>query len=208
MTGSSNLWVPDTLCDDYKTSPSCEIQNKYDNKTSSTFVAQCPLLRCELILPYGSGTVLGELSIDTVSVGGLALPNTTFGRVTVEPGPYEEWGAPVMDGILGLAFDIIAMPIFSFLPGPFDEMITRKELPANLFSVYLSSTFNDSSSFVDFGAIDATHYTGSLVTVPQDPLQPELGYWCTTVKSISIGGKVQPGELAICPFILDYWLCA
>ena len=78
-TGSSNLWVPDTLCSDYAVSPSCAVQRKYSNASSSSFVAKCLLSDCGLFLPYGSGTVLGELSLETVSVGGLALPNTTFG---------------------------------------------------------------------------------------------------------------------------------
>ena len=100
-TPRSNLWVPDSLCNDFTASPACQVQKRYNNASSSTFVPSCGLLRCELILPYGSGTVLGELSIETVTVGGLPLPSTKFGRVTLEPGPVSEWGAPTMDGILG-----------------------------------------------------------------------------------------------------------
>ena len=140
-----------------------------------------------------SGTVIGELSVDSVIVGALSLENTTFGRVIVEPGPLSEWGAPVMDGILGLAFPIIAMPLLSMLDGPFDEMMKRKLLPADIFSVYLSSVMNDSSSFVEFGAVDATYYTPPLITVPQDALQPVLGYWCTSVTGIKVGNTLQPG---------------
>ena len=91
-TGSSNLWVPDSTCS-AASSPSCGVQNLYQNLSSSTFVKSCPLLRCELVLPYGSGTVLGEISQEVVTVGGLPLPNTSFGRVTLEPGPLDEWGA-------------------------------------------------------------------------------------------------------------------
>ena len=113
--------------------------------------------------------------------------------MSVEPGPLDEWGAPYFQGILGLAYPIIAMPLFSFLDGPFDEMMKRKLIPSDIFSVYLSATYNDSTSFVDFGTIDPSHYTGTLVTVPQDPLQPELGYWCTSMTGIFINGKLQPG---------------
>jgi hypothetical protein len=196
-TGSSNLWVPDTLCDDYTVSPSCAVQHKYVNASSSTFNAKCSLtMRCELILPYGSGTVIGELSQDTVTVGGLALADIDFGRVVVEPGPLDEWGAPTFDGILGLAYPIIAMPLLSFLPGPFDVMESRKLLPQDLFSVYLSEKVNDTSSFVAFGEVDddaRAHFTPPLINVPQDPLQAELGYWCVAVNEIKVGGKSQPG---------------
>lgn len=198
-TGSSNLWVPDTLCNNYTISPSCELQRKYDNASSSTFEAKCPLVRCELILPYGSGTVIGELSLETVAVGGLSLPKTSFGRVTVEPGPLDEWGAPAFDGILGLAYPVIAMPIFSFLAGPFDEMMSRDLVPADIFSVYLSSTPGDNASFVAFGAIDSTpaptHYTPPLITAVQDALQSVLGYWCVSLTQITVGGVPQPGTV-------------
>ena len=198
-TGSSNLWVPDSLCSDFAVSPCCALQRRFVNASSSSFKAQCPLLRCELLLPYGSGTVVGELSEDTVALGGLALADAAFGRVTVEPGPLSEWGCPTFDGILGLAYPIIAMPLLSFLPGPFDYMMERKLLPANVFSVYLSSVANDSTSFVAFGAVDdgsaGGHFTPPLITVPQDALQPELGYWCASLTAIKVGGVGQPGTV-------------
>jgi hypothetical protein len=195
-TGSSNLWVPDSTCD-VALSPSCAVQRLYDNASSATFRRACPLLRCDLLLPYGSGTVVGELSEETVTVGGLALPNATFGRVTVEPGPLDEWGAPAFDGILGLAYPVIAMPLLSFLPGPMDLMMDRHLLPSDLFSVFLSSVVNDTSSFVAFGEVDdgsgTPHFTDPLVNVPQDPLQAALGYWCTSVLAIKVAGAAQPG---------------
>lgn len=192
-TGSSNLWVPDSTCTNYQQSPSCQVQHKYKNESSSTFVSQCDLSSCLLMLPYGSGTVYGTLSIDTVHVGGLPLPNTTFGRVFSEPGPLSEWGAPVFDGILGLAYPIIAMPMFSFLPGPFDEMMSRNLLPQPLFSVFLSSVENDTSSYVAFGDIPHENYVGDLIEVPQDLMQAELGYWCVAVNSINVAGVPQSG---------------
>ena len=196
-TGSSNLWVPDSTCSDYAVSPACEIQHRYRNTSSSTFYNGCPCSSCGLFIPYGSGTVLGTLSMDTVEVGGIVLPNTSFGRVYAEPGNISEWGAPTFDGILGLAYPIIAMPLLSMLPGPFDEMMTRNIVPQPLFSIYLSSKENDTSSYVAFGEIPTSNYEGSLITVPQDLLQPELGYWCVGVNAIKVGGKVQPGTSGI-----------
>jgi len=57
------------------------------------------------------------------------------------------------------------------------------------------------SSFVAFGEIDVgntpTHYTPPLLSAPQDALQPALGYWCTSVTGISVGGVAQPGTTGI-----------
>ena len=50
-------------------------------------------------------------------------------------------------------------------------LLQEKLLPADLFSVYLSSTFNDSTSAVIFGGIDSAYYTGPLHTIPFSPLQ-------------------------------------
>eukprot|EP00759_Apiculatamorpha_spiralis_P036630 PhF_6_TR3679/c0_g1_i2/m.5222 len=196
-TGSSNLWVPDSTCTDYTTSPSCKVQKKYYNKSSSTFQSSCGLLSCSLYLPYGSGTVMGTLSRDTVSVGGVSLPSTAFGRVYAEPGPLDQWGAPYFDGIMGLAYPIIAMPFLSFLPGPFDEMMTRKLIPNDLFAVYLSANENDTSSYVAYGSVPTGNYQGKLIEVPQNSMQPELGYWCVSVNAIKVGGTVQPSTSGI-----------
>ena len=196
-TGSSNLWVPDSTCTDYVHSPSCEVQKKFYNESSSTFENTCPVKECVLLLPYGSGTVLGAISTETVSVGGLTLPKTPFGRVFEEPGPLSEWGAPMFDGILGLAYPFLAMPLLSNLPSPFDEMMSRNLVPEPLFSVYLSSGENDTSSYVHFGEIPTSNYAGALLTVPQDPIQPLLGYWCVSVNAIKVDGHVQPSTSGI-----------
>ena len=87
-TGSSNLWVPSSECTNFKVSPACAVQNRFYANESSTYLP-CNMAKCELILPYGSGTVLGGLANDTVTVAGLKLPAnvTAFGHVTAEPGP-------------------------------------------------------------------------------------------------------------------------
>lgn len=70
-TGSSNLWVPSSECTNFKVSPACAVQNRFYANRSSTY-SKCNMARCELILPYGSGTVLGGLANDTV--GAIRLP--------------------------------------------------------------------------------------------------------------------------------------
>lgn len=81
------------------------------------------------------------------------------------------------------------MPLLSNLPGPFDILMQQGVLPANQFSVYLSSAPNDTTSALVLGGVDSRYYTGPLNTVPFNLLQPALGYWAITVTSIAVDGK-------------------
>ena len=64
--------------------------SQYDEARSSSY-QKCanpgawPEGGCALVLPYGSGTMLGDLCSDTVSMGGLPIKGQLFGEVTVEP---------------------------------------------------------------------------------------------------------------------------
>lgn len=169
-TGSSNLWVPSIECTDFKTSPACENHRRYNHSASSTYVPVGDLL----FLPYGSGTVLGFISNDTLqctgsspnrvprrprplfgsppqpdsiacvpfrAVGPYSIPSTGLGEITVEPGDdFTEGG---FDGLLGMAYPIIAMPLGSAPVAPFDRLMSMGVLPRNQFSFYLSSKDGD-----------------------------------------------------------------
>lgn len=202
-TGSSNLWVPSSQCTNYTESPACATQNKFDNTQSSTYL-QCgnPSYGCDLFLPYGSGTVFGFLGNDTVNVGGINLPAsvTPVGQVTVEPGADFDDG--YFDGIVGLAYPVIAMPLLSMLPGPIDIMMQMHLLQKNQFSVYLSSTPNDTSSALVLGGIDNQYVNGTWTTVPFNIMQPLLGYWAITVDTIKINGR-DTGACSSCIGVVD-----
>ena len=79
-TGSSNLWVPGAHC----ITKACKNHSKYDPASSSSG-KKCanpgtwPEGGCTLILPYGSGTVFGNIVEDTVTMGGIAISDQLLG---------------------------------------------------------------------------------------------------------------------------------
>jgi hypothetical protein len=80
----------------------------------------------------------GHLSEDTIHFGSYNITGGKFGEITIEPGAV--WVQSPFDGILGLAYPGIAMPVGADQPmPPFDDLMSLKVLPENVFSVYLST---------------------------------------------------------------------
>uniref|UniRef100_A0A8C3SZT9 pepsin A n=1 Tax=Chelydra serpentina TaxID=8475 RepID=A0A8C3SZT9_CHESE len=162
-TGSSNLWVPSVYC----SSEACTNHNKFNPSDSSTYEATSQ----SLSIQYGTGSMTGILAYDTVQVGGIVDTKQIFGLSETEPGSTFYY-AP-FDGILGLAFPSIAS---SGATPVFDNMMNEGLVSQDLFSVYLSSD-EQSGSFVMFGGIDSSYYSGSLNWIP---LSSET-YWEITM---------------------------
>uniref|UniRef100_A0A8C4W3A9 pepsin A n=1 Tax=Gopherus evgoodei TaxID=1825980 RepID=A0A8C4W3A9_9SAUR len=170
-TGSSNLWVPSVYC----SSAACTNHNRFNPSDSSTYEATSQ----SLSIQYGTGSMTGILGYDTVQVNHKKDTNQIFGLSETEPGTTFYY-AP-FDGILGLAFPSIsssgATPVF-------DNMMNEGLVSEDLFSVYLSSD-EQSGSFVMFGGIDSSYYSGSLNWIP---LSAET-YWEITMDSVTIDGE-------------------
>merc|ERR1712072_1416997 len=163
-TGSSNLWVPS------KTAfMPLNFHNKYDNTKSSTYVKNGP----SFAIQYGSGSLTGFVSQDTVTMGGVTIKNQLFAEATKEPGLAFKVGK--FDGILGMAFQSIAVD--GMEPAWYSAVGDQK-----LFGVYLGGTSGVGGEMT-LGGTDSAHYTGDLTYVPVS--RPK--YWQISVDSFSIG---------------------
>jgi len=155
-TGSSNLWVPSVNC--AVTDFACRTHNQYNSSQSSTYVANGQSFSIE----YGSGSLKGYLSQDTLGVGDFSIVNQVFAEATQEPGL--TFVAAKFDGILGLAFESISV---DHVTPVFYNMMSQELVAQDLFSVWLSQS--DTASVggeLLFGAIDPSRYTGSVSYVP------------------------------------------
>lgn len=167
-TGSSNLWVPSKACG----SIACYLHSKYDSSDSSTYKKN----DTKFEIHYGSGSVSGLISQDTVSIGDMTIKGQDFGEALEEPGLAFAFGR--FDGILGLGFDTIS--VNKIVP-PFYNMIEQDLVDEKVFAFYL--TDDKSQSEAIFGGIDESRYSGDLTYLPLR----RKAYWEVDFDAISFG---------------------
>ncbi|KAI5922925.1 Asp-domain-containing protein [Camillea tinctor] len=183
-TGSSNLWVPSQSCG----SIACYLHSKYDSSSSSTYKKN----GTEFEIRYGSGSLSGFVSQDTLTIGDMTVQNQDFAEATSEPGLAFAFGR--FDGILGLGFDRLS--VNGIVP-PFYQMVNQKLVDDAVFAFYLSGENGDDSSEVVFGGVDKDHYTGKITEIPLR----RKAYWEVDFDSISFGDET--AELENTGVILD-----
>lgn len=172
-TGSSNLWVPSSEC----SSIACFLHSKYDSSSSSTYQKN----GSEFSIKYGSGSLSGFVSRDTVSIGDLTIKNQDFAEATSEPGLAFAFGR--FDGILGLGYDTIS--VNKIVP-PFYNLLNQNLLDEPVFAFYLGDANKEGdNSEVTFGGVDESHYTGELVKIPLR----RKAYWEVDLDAITFGDQ-------------------
>lgn len=183
-TGSSNLWVPSRECG----SIACYLHSKYDSSESSTYKSN----GTKFAIQYGSGSLSGFVSQDTVSIGNLKIAKQDFAEATEEPGLAFAFGR--FDGILGLGYNTIS--VNKIVP-PFYSMIDQKLIDSGVFAFYLGYSEDGTDSEAVFGGVNKDHYTGKITTIPLR----RKAYWEVDLDSIALGEDV--AELENTGVILD-----
>ncbi|ROT35786.1 eukaryotic aspartyl protease [Sodiomyces alkalinus F11] len=184
-TGSSNLWVPSEKC----TSIACYLHSKYDSSSSSTYKANGSSFE----ITYGSGSLSGFVSQDTMTIGDVKIEKQEFAEATKEPGLTFAFGR--FDGILGLGYDTIS--VNKIVP-PFYNMIKQGAIDEPVFAFYLGDTnVEGDESEAAFGGVNKDHYEGDITYIPLR----RKAYWEVDIDSISLGD--QTAELENTGAILD-----
>ncbi|CAD7002399.1 lysosomal aspartic protease-like [Ceratitis capitata] len=179
-SGSSNLWVPSATCP--TSNEACQLHNKYNSSASSTYVANGEAFSIE----YGSGSLSGFLSQDTVRVAGLTISNQVFAEAMLEPGTSFVYSN--FDGLMGMAFQQISND--DVVP-PFYNMWTQGLISKNLFSFYLARAgTSDQGGEMILGGSDSSYYKGQLTYTPIT----EQGYWQFSLDGATIGGQTMCGN--------------
>ncbi|MCE2196775.1 hypothetical protein GQ599_09535, partial [Streptococcus thermophilus] len=168
----------------------CQTHNRYDSTLSSSYKAN----GTDFAIEYGSGSLTGFLSSDTVAVGDLAVVDQTFAEATHEPGI--AFLAGVFDGILGMGFvEISVMGI----PTVFDNMVAQGVVDEPIFSFFLNHDMTETlGGELVLGGSDPNHYEGEFHYVPVS----RVGYWQITAEAIKVGG-VDTTFCSPCEAIVD-----
>jgi hypothetical protein len=159
-TGSSDLWVPSTLCDE--TCNEFPEWRLFDQSKSSTWeVASKNPNDNAFHAVYADGEVVeGIHARDTLSLGdNIQIPHQVFAQIT----KYSHFQAcSSEEGLMGLGFSMISSHNF---PTTINNMASSLRHP--IFSVYMDKTDDYPSSNVN-GIADAMgnqkHYTGHAVS--------------------------------------------
>ncbi|KAI1997353.1 aspartic proteinase precursor [Ophidiomyces ophidiicola] len=184
-TGSSNLWVPSEQC----SSIACYLHKKYDSSASSSYKKN----GTEFSIRYGSGSLSGFVSQDTLKIGDLTIKDQLFAEATSEPGLAFAFGR--FDGILGLGYDSISV---NKITPPFYNMVNQKLIDEPVFGFYLGDANKEGDqSFATFGGIDKSLYSGEMIKIPLR----RKAYWEVDFDAIALGD--QRAELENTGIILD-----
>jgi cathepsin D len=168
-TGSSNLWIPSKCC--AWTNIACKLHSKYDSSQSSSYVADGR----NFSIQYGSGSLTGIVSQDTVTFGGIPIKNQAFAEAIKEPGM--AFVMAKFDGILGMAFDTISV---DKIPSPFTNLIAQGSISDQRFAFYLGKQSGDVGELT-LGGVDTSKYSGDFTYAPVT----RQAYWQFKVDSIS-----------------------
>ncbi|KRX17147.1 Cathepsin D, partial [Trichinella nelsoni] len=155
-TGSSNLWVPSSKCSFFDIA--CWLHNRYNSKKSSTYEASGETIE----IRYGSGSMRGFQSKDTVCIASLCVKRQGFAEATSQPGLTFIFAH--FDGILGMAFPSIAV---GGIQPVFQAMIEQNLISEAVFAFWLNrNPEDDLGGLISFGTVDEKYYIGNITWVP------------------------------------------
>ncbi|KAF8348205.1 aspartyl protease [Amanita rubescens] len=181
-TGSSDLWVADTQCNNCVSGTPL-----FQNSQSSTVViGSGPNSRVPLT--YGSGQVLGSIAKDTVSMSGFTVPNQVFVAADNVQGGILQGS---ISGLMGLAFTSLAQtgatPFWLALVG-------ASQTASPEMSFYLARLIDDSNAPFEapggtftLGGTNSSLYSGNIefTNIIGNP----DSFWLLTISRITVQGK-------------------
>ncbi|CAG9464763.1 unnamed protein product [Pedinophyceae sp. YPF-701] len=174
-TGSSNLWIPSSKCT--FSNIACWLHHRYDSTKSSSYTA----VGDDFAIEYGSGSMEGFVSQDSLAWGDLTCPDQQFAEAVKEPGI--AFVAARFDGILGMGFKEIAV---NGINPPFYNLFEKGLVDQDVFSFWLNRNEDDENGGeLVLGGVDPAHFTGEHTWVPIT----HPSYWLFTMSGLTVPDK-------------------
>lgn len=149
-TGSSNLWVPSSKCS--YLSIACYLHNKFYGEKSTTYQEDGR----EFSIEYGSGSLTGFFSRDTLQIGEMSVPDQVFAEAVNEPSL--SFIAASFDGIMGMGFPEISV---GKVEPPFQNMLRQGIIEEAVFSFWLNRDKDDQNGGeLVLGGVNPDHFKG------------------------------------------------
>ncbi|KAI9294528.1 acid protease [Neoconidiobolus thromboides FSU 785] len=169
-TGSSDLWVAskNQLTSNVN---SAILHNYYNSGSSNSFLN----LKKPFSIQYGSGGVIGQESMDILTVGKVAIANQTFGISNSDKILNGDF-----DGIMGLGYPDLS---HNKIASPFQSMVENEILIQNKLSYYINK--DQKSGEILFGDINKKKFKGDLVYSKVN----EQKYWQVDLSKLNINQK-------------------
>eukprot|EP00884_Botryococcus_braunii_P007873 jgi/Botrbrau1/17087/Bobra.0741s0002.1 len=173
-TGSSDTWLPLKQC----RHPSCQVHRRFNSLASTTYTSTGEPFR----IRYGTGEVIGDSALDTMSMGtpALMVANQGFGGVYEAS---DDFVGASCDGLVGLGFpqlsEMEAIPFFF-------NLVKSKVLDQDLFTIWLSSNPEEEpAGILTFGYADPLRYEGNITYHPVIM----KAYWMVNLDEIRVGDR-------------------
>ena len=181
-TGSSNLWVPSSRC----TAPECVKHRKYSSQDSMTHEVSGKPFE----ITYGTGSVKGFISLDSLSIGDIRVQRQGFGEMTTATGA--TFMETPFDGVLGLGYATLAK---SAIVPPFQNMLEQHLLEEPIFSFWLNKHVKCESvgGELRFGTVDKHRFNGELQWFPV----LHKHYWEVDLGEVRMGGERYGGAARV-----------
>jgi cathepsin D len=179
-TGSSDFWLPSSSCQQCQsTAP------KFDTSSSSSFQAPSGS-NGQIKIPYGSGTVIGTLGADTVSLAGFTVPKQEFLVVDQISNSFFG-GEPDVSGLMGLAFPSLAATRAT----PFwQALASSNQLDQSMMAFWLARADKTSSKSEQpggeftLGGVNTTLFSGD-IEYNNQPNGQTASWWLLSMNSES-----------------------
>jgi len=157
-TGSSNLWVPSKKC--YWFNLACRLHNKYDSTASDTYIKN----GTNFSIAYGTGSCSGFISQDTVGVADIQVTGQHFGEALREPLKDPIFVFAKFDGILGMAYQSLAVKrTVPWFQNAFHQGLVKE----NKFGFWINRDMDSSDGGeLYLGGSNSDHYSGSFTCTP------------------------------------------